>query len=652
MKERLPPRLAERWLSRAISDIEARQAVLGDLYEEFSARAGRLPHFAAQMWYWLAAAGAACWYLAELMRSRTSKRRRKGENRMEQFWTDARLALRAMRRTPLFTLTAVLTLALGIGANSAVFSVVYGVLIKPLPYEDPHELVSVAHTAPGLGFRSIPQTEATYYTYRRENRVFENLGIWRPAVVSVTGLAEPERVRILFLSEGVLPALKVQPALGRAFDSQDTSTDSPRTVLLSYGYWQRRFGGDAGILGQTLRIESIDWQVIGILPQGFRMLSEEAQLFLPIQLDRPTGPATASFDYQGLARLRPGATLEDANQDLARMIPQIWPFFRGLTAEKFQEWRMGPNIRPLKGALVGDVGGVLWLLLGTVGLVLLIACANVANLFLVRAESRRREVSVRAAMGASRGRIARQYLTESGLLGLVGGLAGLGLAQAGILLLPVIAPENLPRLEEISASPVVLLFTLAVSLLAGLLFGAFPVVQQGNPHLAAALKEGGRQSSEGKRRHRLRQVLATSQVSLALVLLIGAGLMLRSFQALGDVHPGFERPEEVLSFRLGLPRAEASNAGEIVRTHLQILDQLAQIPGVLSLGASSSLPMDGWGGNNVIYAEGFPVAEGQLPPRRLYKAVAGTTSPPWASPCWRAASSIAATSKTGGRWVW
>jgi len=530
-----------------------------------------------------------------------------------------RYVWRKLARSPLFTIVAVVTLGTGIGANTAIFSIVNGVLLKPLPFEDPESLVGVWHKVPGLGYDVVNQSPATYFSYREENRSFEDVGLWDNTSVSVTGLAEPERVAALLVTDGLFPLLRVQPVLGRTLTAEDDSPGSPETVILSHAYWQRRFGGDPGAIGRKLIVEGRPREILGVMPSGLRFLRFEPDLFLPFRFDRSQVKMN-DFSYQGLARLKPGVTLEQANADVARMIPlAAHKFPRGLTLKQMEEARFGPNVRPLKLDAVGDIGKVLWVLLGTVGMVLLIAGANVANLFLVRAEGRQQELAVRLAMGADRSRIARELLLESVTLGLIGGAAGLLLAFVGIRLLVAMGPESLPRLEEIAIDPAVLFFTLVVSLLVGLFFGLVPALKYTRPQLVSALKEGGRRSSDGKERHRARSILVVSQVALALVLLIGSGLMIRSFQALRRVQPGFLRPEEVLTLRIGIPSAEIPDVEQTVRAHEQILRRIEQIPGVVSVGLSHSITMDGHDSNDAVFVEEFPTREGQIPPIRRFK---------------------------------
>ena len=331
----------------------------------------------------------------------------------------------------------------------------------------------------------------------------------------------------------------------------------------------------------------------------------------------------SNFSYQGLARLKPGVTIAQANADLVPIITATAArSSSGLTLEMLKQAKFAPMVRPLKQDVVGDVANVLWVLLGTVGIVLLIACANVANLFLVRAEGRQRDVAIRTALGAGRRRVAFGFFGESLTLGLAGGLLGTLLAWGGIRLLVALAPDNLPRVGEIGIDATTLGFTLVVSIFAGLLFGLFPVIKYARPQLISALKESGRANSAGRERHHARNALVVSQVALALVLLIGSGLMIRTFRALRAVDPGFRDPAHVLTVRVSVPHAEVEDAEAAIATHREIADRLAQIPGVTAVGLSSSITMDGHDSNDPVYVDDHPVPDGQLPPIRRFKFIA------------------------------
>jgi predicted permease len=522
---------------------------------------------------------------------------------------DFRFAARTFWKQPAFAAAAVLTLALGIGATTAIFSVVYGVLLKPLPFDEPDRLVSVRQFAPhGAGTNHGP---ATFLTYRENQQAFEGIGAWDPAEVSVTQFAEPERVEALLVSAATLPLLRVQPAIGRSFTVEDERPGSPLRVLLTHGYWQRRFAGDRNVVGQRLVVDGTPGEVVGVLPESFTFLRTRPEIVLPMELD-VSAPRFISFGFQALARLEPGITLAQANADVARLISILPPMFARLELE--------PNVRPLADDVIGNVEDILWILLAAVGVVLLIACGNVANLFLVRAEGRHQELALRAALGASRSRIARALLSESVLLALVGGAVGVGLAHVATGLLRRIAPAELPRLDDITIDMTVLLFTLGMSVLSGILFGLFAVVRFSTPP-ATALKEGGRSAGDAPGRRRTRNALVVGQVALALTLLIVSGLMIRTFIAMRQVNPGFTRPEEVQTFVIAIPPTVVSDPEQAARTYERVQARLAQVPGVTSVGLSSSITMDGEDNTNPIEVEGFPVAEGQLPRLRRFKSV-------------------------------
>lgn len=542
---------------------------------------------------------------------------------LETTTTDVRYALRSLAKHPGFTATALVTLALGIGATATMFSVVNGVLLKPLPFDTPDELVAVWHSVPKRGSGRYPMSPGTYFTYREENRVFEDIGLWSMAYVTVTGLDEPEYVRAMQVTDGTFPLLRVEPALGRRFTAADDTPGTPRTVMLDHSYWRQRFGSDPDVIGRTLTLNGVSFEIIGVLPRGFLFLGHDAAVYFPLRFDRSRA-SVGNFSFPGVARLRPGVTLEQANRDVGRMLfvaPER--FSRGPRIAELREAGFGPDVHPLKSDAIRNVGTVIWVLFATVGLVLAIACVNVANLFLVRAETRQREIAVRAALGAGRSRLARQFLAESLVLGLGGGVIGLGAAFGGIRILARLAPDTLPRVEEIAIDPLVLLFTLAIALLAGLVFGLFPLLRFGSPNLVNGLKAGGHGSGHARERHRLRNVLAAAEVALALVVLIGSGLMARSFIALTNVYPGFDRPEDVLTFRIVIPSAEVPDAVDAARMHETLLRLVAELPDVVSAAASSSITMDGNTSNNGVDVEAFPTPDNQLAPLRRYKWVAG-----------------------------
>ncbi len=522
---------------------------------------------------------------------------------------DVRYAARVFWKQPAFAAAAVLTLALGIGATTAIFSVVYGVLMKPLPFQEPERLVSLQQIAPhGPG---VNHGRGTYLTFRENHQVFEGIGAWDPTEVSITGGGEPERVQGLLVSASVLPLLRVQPILGRGFSAEDDTPGAPLRVLLTHGYWQRRFAGNENVVGQNLVIDGAPAEVIGVLPASFKFLRTRPAIVLPMPLD-VNAPRGVSFGFQALARMKPEVTLAQANADVARMISLLPPAFARL--------ELRPNVRPLAADVIRDVGQILWILLAAVGVVLLVACGNVANLFLVRAEGRRQELALRAALGASRGRIARALLSESVVLALAGGLFGVLFAQAGIGLLRTIAPAELPRVDDIGIDATVLLFTLSVSLLSGALCGVLAVLRFGKPTITA-LKEGGRSASDAPGRHRTRDALVVGQVALALTLLIVSGLMIRTFIAMRQVDPGFTRPEEVQTFVVAIPASLIADPQQAVRTFEGVAERVARLPGVTSVGLSSSITMDGEDNGNYAAIEEFPDPDGAMVKLRRFKSI-------------------------------
>jgi predicted permease len=523
----------------------------------------------------------------------------------------------------MFTAITLITLAIGIGANTAVFSVVNGVLIKPLPYPEAEELIGVWHTAPGVGIEEANISPSMFFTYRDANRTFRDFGIWSSGAVTVTGLSEPEQIRSVWVTDGVLQALGVQPSLGRWFSRDDDTPGTPETIMLTHGYWQRRLGGDRSVIGRALTVDSTPRTIIGVMPEGFSFLNiTNADVILPQRFDRAR-LHLGNFSYQGVARLRPGVTLDQANADIGRMLPlwmNGWPAPLGGDRKVFESARIAPMPRPLKRDVVGDIGDVLWVLMGTIGVVLLIACANVANLLLVRVESRQQELAMRTALGAGWWRIARELLHESLLLGVIGGVLGLGVAYGALRLLVAIGPDTLPRLAEITIDPRVLGFTALASLLSGLLFGLFPILKYSGPRLAIAFR-GSRTSSYSRERHRARNALVVIQVALALVLLVASGLMVRTFQTLRNVQPGFSRPEQLQMVRVSIPDSMVADPERVSRLHKEILDQLAQVPGVDAVAFASSAPLEGFNSNDSVAAEDRVYEAGRLPPIRRFKFV-------------------------------
>jgi predicted permease len=538
---------------------------------------------------------------------------------------DLRHALRALLRRPTFTFAAVLTLALGIGATTAIFSVVYSVVIKPLPYPSPDELVRIRHPAPGVDLDDIGSSSNMYLTYRQENRTFASVGLWQDTDATLTERGESQRVHALRVTDGTLQALRVRPILGRSFTEAEhgPAAQGPWPVILSYAFWQRRFGGDKSVLTRELSIEAPAGngtlrsngyaRVVGILPPDFRFLDKSApEVILAVRLD-PAQQAHGAYQWQMLARLKTGASLAEARADLERMRPiwrDAWPPFPGSTLEDFDRMRISALVRPMLDDLTGGIASMLWVLMAAIGAVLLIACVTIANLMLVRAEARRPEFAVRIALGAMPSSIAKELLAESLCLGAVGGVLGVLLAVAGLRVLVALGPSDLPRLQEIAVSPSVLLFAVGVSLLSALLFGSVTALK--HARRVDVLNAGSpRGSSASRERIGTRNVLVAAQVALALVLLVSAALMGRTFQTLRDVDPGFSEPATLQTVKIWVPSTSFPDARQVTRMQREMVDRIAALPGVTAVGFADAVPLE-WGGMGMgVAVEGSTQAGGQ-----------------------------------------
>jgi predicted permease len=540
---------------------------------------------------------------------------------------DLRRALRTLLRRPAFTLAAVLTLALGIGSTTAIFSVVYSVLIKPLPYPHPEELVRIRHSSAALNTGDMLQSPTMYLTYKAENRTLAEIGLFGDGGQTLTRVDGTERVRSLRVTYGVLQALGVQPLRGRWFTEAEhgPAAEGPDPVIVSYAFAQSRFGSDAAALGQRLLIDSRPAQVVGVMPRDFRFLdmSPQFDIIVALQID-PARQSIDGFGLNALARLKPGVTPAEAGADLRRMLPiwlDAWPIGKGfpVTREALANWRITPVVQPLKDDMVGGIASALWVLMGAIGAVLLVACANIANFMLVRADARRAELAVRAALGAVPARIAGELLIESLVIGAAGGALGLALAYLGLEALVAIGPSNLPRLAEIGVHPPVLAFTIVAALASTLLFGLMPAIKHARALQLSAFA-GARGSGSSRERNATRSVLVVAQVALALVLVVSAVLMIRTFQALRAVDPGFVDTESVQTVRTWIPPELFRQPKRFAAMQHAILDALAVIPGVSAAGFTSNLPMEGppFLQNMTVAVEGRTLGPGDTaPPRRI-----------------------------------
>lgn len=536
---------------------------------------------------------------------------------------DLRHALRSLWRRPTFTFAAIVTLALGLGANTAIFSVLNGVLLKPLPYADAERLISMNHAAPGLNIVDLGSSPYLYFTERENSETLEAVGLWGTDAASVTGVGEPEQVQELGVTQEILPLLGVSPSLGRSFSEQDVSPGAPPTLIMTYGYWQRRFAGDPSVIGKTLTVDGEGREIIGVMPASFRFLDRQVDLIRPFQLDR-SRITVDNYLWNSMARMKPGVTLQQASADVARMIPiaiDAFPLPPGTTREKVLNSQIGPNLRPLKQDVVGNVGEILWVLMGAIAIVLLIVCANVANLLLVRAEGRQQEMAIRTTLGASWVRIARELVLESIVLAVVGAVVGLVLSYGGLHLFLAIAPTDFPRLADITMGRTAFAFGFAASLLSGVLVGAVPAVKYVRGQLAVELHAGGRSASWTREQNRTRSMLVALQIALVFVLMVSAGLMIRTFHALTSVDPGFARPAEVLEFGIMMRGPEASDPAAATRAKQDMLDRIGRVPGVTSVAFSTSPPMGGDTFTDLLVPEGNAFTEDKRQQTQRFKFV-------------------------------
>ncbi len=518
---------------------------------------------------------------------------------MHTLWQDLRYGARMLLKNPGITFIVVLALALGIGANTAIFSVVNAVLLRPLPYDEPDRLIFLNETSKTMSDISISYPNFT--DWRNQNHVFEKIGVFNRNSYNLTGSGEPERILTAQASADLLGALRVKPAIGRLFTNEEDQPGGTPVVILSYGLWQRRFGGQESILNQQLTFNNKSYTVIGVMPPAFQYPSR-------VEMWVPVGQLSGQSDWQqrgnhpglyGVARLKPGVTIEQARADMDLISSNLEKQYPDQIAGN------GVRVQQLLEVFVSNVRRTLWVLFAAVGFVLLIACANIANLLLARASSRQKEMAIRSAMGAGRWRIARQLLTESILLALIGGTLGLLVARWGIQFILYISPNAIPRSREISLDWRVLAFTLSLAFLTGILFGLVPALQGGTVDVHETLKETGRGTSG---RHWLRSSLVVVEVATTLVLLIGAGLMIRSFYRLQNVNPGFSY-EHLVSFAVTIPSKKYSVDDQVDQFFSRLLENIRTLPGVDGSAAASGLPLGNNGWQTSFIVDGRPLPE-------------------------------------------
>lgn len=540
--------------------------------------------------------------------------------RMDGIGMETRQAARRLLRAPAFTVATVLTLALAIGANASIFAVVQRVVINPLPYADSDRLLELDHGAEALKVTSgLGLTNGLYFQYAERSRALESLAVYRSEDLTITSDGAPERIRVTRATTSLSTVLGVSPAFGRWFSEAEGKPGAPAVAVISHGLWTRRYGSNPNIIGRSITLAGMPSEIIGVMPATYAFPDTRVDAWLAEPALRETG--FGLWTYAGVARLRNGVSLQTARMELNALINDLPSAFPGdQRALGNVQTRMTFTGRILKDAVVGDIARALWMLLASVGLLLLVACANVANLFLVRSEARQREVAVRRALGAGGFGMARYFLTESALLSIGGGLIGLAVAWAAVRLLVTLGPATLPRLGEVQLDGISVAFTLLLTILTAIAFGTIPL-WRGAP-LANSLNENGRGNTASRGRHHARQLMMGAQVALALVLLVSSGLMVRSFQNLRALDPGFN-PSSTLTFSLGLPDSDYPSLSAVVSAHHAILDRLAALPGVSAVSAGSCLPLAGGCNGNTIQIEGRDLKPDEVPPLALFRAVAG-----------------------------
>ena len=541
--------------------------------------------------------------------------------------TSFRFAWRSLRRTPAFTVSAVLTLVIGIGASVAIFAVVNGVLLRPLPYGEPERLVSVWHALPGVSIDKGNQTSGTYFAYQRLAQTIETMGLSQPGAVNVAapgGDGEPQRVTAAYITATLIPTLGVSPLLGRNFAEAEDVPDGPNVVIISEPLWRSQFGADSGIIGRLIEANGRSREIIGVMPARFRYPSADTRLWFPLQLDR-NAQFGGGFNYDGVARLKPGVSVEAAKRDFATALARVGELFPMMAPGV--PWQMvleqakpSPILIPLREDQTSSIARTLWMVAAAAGLVLLVACANVANLVLVRADSRHRELAVREALGAGRARVLAHFLSESVVLAGLSGVLGITLAWLAVRALVLAGPADIPRLAELRIDVPTLLFAVLVSLLAAAITSIIPALRVGRASLSGTLRDGGRGGTVGRSQRRLRGAMVSVQIALALVVLAGSGLLLRTFQRLNAVRPGFNGAN-VATFWVALPLARYANDTLVVRFWSNLTDRVAALPGVRSVGISSRLPLLPFGLNqNPFYAEGDASSATKIPPLQIYSS--------------------------------
>lgn len=602
-----PPILAERFL-RATLPRTTRDDILGDLDEIFRVRAARVGVGSARLWYWFQAVTLPIWFLRDTIWTWGS-----------QGWGELRLALRTLIREPGFTLVTVVVLALAMGANTAIYTVVDGVLLEALPYPEPERLMSVGHTRSGPETRWLPSATGLQDAYAQGVGSFESVALYRAQRANLAVSDRAERILMATVTPSLFRVLRVEPVLGRAFTEEEGRPSGLPVAILSHSAWTDLYGGEPEILGRTIRLDGVTREIVGVMGEGFGFPMDGVKAWVPLPID-PADQDFGGFNYPSIARLRDGATPQTAAAEIQGLLPTLSERFPYLSPEYLEAAHLRADVHPYLEDVVGSVRTALWILMATVGLVLLIACANVANLFLARAEGRQKKVAVRVAIGAGRAQLALRFLAESGILVAAGGGLGVLLAHFGLEALKRFGSQDLPRVGNVGIDASVLAVTGGVMALAAFGFGSIPRFRLSGPHTAGLLRDGGGGVGGRPAGRSARKTLVVSQVALALVLLVASALMVESFRALRSVEPGF-RAEGVLTFRVSLPEADYPTWEGAADFHRSFLDRIQSLAGVEAAGAVTTLPLSGRTGLNPISVQGRSYPSGALPPVVQSRAV-------------------------------
>jgi predicted permease len=537
-------------------------------------------------------------------------------------------AFRSLRRAPIFSAAVILTLTIGIGSAAAIFAVVNAVLLRPLPFGQPERLVGAWFDLPPVSMQHAQQTLATFRTFQRFSHTLESIAIYDEESANIgdpDNVAQPERMIATWATSDLIPMLQVRPIVGRTFTASEDTPQGPRVALISEELWRSRFGGDRNVIGKKLLVFGQSTEIIGVMPSAFNFPSNATRLWLPRRVD-PNDPNPGGFSHNAIARLKPGITIAAAERELMALLPrtvEVAPMVApGIPMQMLlDQAKPVPRLIPLRDDMVGDISKTLWMVAATALLVLLVTCANVANLLLVRADGRHRELAVRAALGAGSRRVLAHFFTESAVLAGVSAILGVGVAGIAIRLLVSAGPAEIPRLSEISLDPAVGVFTVVVAFLVAVACSAIPAIRFMRSDALSGLRDGGRGGTVGGKRQRARAVLVAGQMALALVVLATSGLLLRSFQRLRAVRPGFNA-DGVATVWMSLPSLRYPNDSSIVRFYAQLSARAAALPGVQSVGLTSRLPLLSRGMNqNPMWVEGDVNASTKIPPLSLYTTV-------------------------------